>query len=184
MDWHQGNPDIIHDAKLANAAYSGSSEVDGWQKDLDFNSFNTEHTVYHKDGKAKIAFRGTVPTNSKDRHADYLLSVGLQDKSNRFKRAVNTVDKVVQKYGKENVSVTGHSLGAAKAAYVSRARGVKSTGFSTPLSVFNKRTYAHHHNVSTTADPISWVGQRTKGVGKQTRAKQTKWDPHTMSNFV
>jgi hypothetical protein len=184
MDWHEGKLDIIHDAKLADAAYYGHAEVDGWQRDTEFKAVNNEHVVYHKEGKAKIAYRGTVPSNAKDRHADYLLAMGLHDRSNRFKRAVKTADQVVKKYGKENVSVTGHSLGAGNAAYVSRARGLKSTGFSTPLSVLNKRTYAHHHNISTKADPVAWVGQRTKGVGKQTIAKQTRTNPHAMSNFL
>lgn len=184
MDWHEGNLDIIHDAKLANAAYTGHAEVDGWQRDMEFGAFNTEHVVYHKDGKAKIAYRGTDLSNKKDRQADYLIGLGLMDKSNRFKRAVKTADKVVAKYGKENVSLTGHSLGAGKAAYVSRQKGLKSTGFSTPLSVFNNRTYAHHHNISTTKDPIAWVGNQSKRIGKQTRVKQTKINPHAMSNFL
>lgn len=184
IDWHKGDVDLIHDAHLAEAAYSGAAEVSGWQTDTEFGAFNAEHRVYHKDGKAVVAYRGTIPSNKKDLGADALLAVGLQDKSNRFKRAVRTADKVVAKYGKENVRVVGHSLGASKAAYVSRAKGLKGTGFNTPLSVLNKRTYANFHNVSTKADPVAWVARNTRGVKKQTTAKQVKWNPHTLSNYV
>lgn len=186
MDWHQGNPDLIIDAKLSHAAYSGVGEVDGWQKDVHLSG--PDHSVYHKEGKAKIAYRGTKLSNKKDLQADVLIGLGLQDKSNRFKRAVRTADQVSAKYGKHNVSLTGHSLGGSQAQYVSRKRGLDATGFSaamSPIDAVRKRTYSKFHSISTASDPISkYTHHHVARVGKKTTAKQIKWNPHAMSNYV
>lgn len=186
MDWHQGTPDIIHDAKLAEAAYSGAMEVDGWQKDVSLSG--PDHSVFHKDGHAKIAYRGTNLGNRKDLEADALLAVGLQDYSNRFKRAVRTADQVEKKYGKGKYTLTGHSLGGSQAIHVSRNKGVKATTFAAAMSPVDahlrKRTYSHVHSVTTAADPISKYTNITRGIGKHTIIPQTKWNPHSTDNFM
>lgn len=184
--WHQGNPDIIHDAHLAQAAYSGASEVMGWQKDLELSG--EDHAVFHKGGKAKIAYRGTNVKNKKDLEADALITLGLQDHSNRFKRAVRTADQVTAKYGKENTSLTGHSLGGSQAAYVSRKKGLKATGFGAAKSPvdahFRKRTYTNFHSVSTAADPISIYTRKTARIGKHSIVRQKTLNPHSLANYL
>lgn len=186
MDWHQGNPDIIHDAALSQAAYSGTQEVHGWQKDLELS--NENRVVYHKEGKAKIAFRGTNPRNMKDLGTDLLVGLGLQDQSSRFKNAVKTTDLAIKKYGKENVSLTGHSLGGSQSAYVSRKRGLKATGFNAAWSRIDEvrnRTYSHFHAIQTKSDPIGGGARFIKKVGKKTWVNSKSWNPHGLSkNFV
>lgn len=189
MDWHKGDIDLIADAALAQDAYDPKGkhkdELHGWERDVSLSG--PDHTVYHKAGKAKVAYRGTRPSNFKDLAADALLAVGLQDKSNRFKRAVRTAERVKQKYG--DVSVTGHSLGGAQAAYVSRAVGVKGTGFGAAMSPVDshlrRRTYSKFHSISTFNDPISSITHHHTGrIGKKTTVKGTKWNPHAMSNYL
>jgi pimeloyl-ACP methyl ester carboxylesterase len=183
--WLEPTHDILLDAKLSDAAYSRVSEVDGWQQDMEFaHTHNQEHMVFHKHGKARVVFRGTDFTNAEDVGADVMLSLGVHDNSNRFKRAVRTTEKVIQKYGRENTQTTGHSLGAGLAAHAARRHGIKSVGFATPLSVFNRRTYSNHLNVSNPYDPVAWVGRRTKGIGKQMDYHWAKSHPHSMSNVI
>lgn len=186
MDWHQGNPDLIIDAELSQAAYSGATEVKGWQKDIHLSG--PDHAVFHKDGKAKIAYRGTDVKNKRDLGTDALIALGLQDKSSRMKRAVRTADAVSAKYGKENVSLTGHSLGGSQSQYVSRKRGLSATGFNaamSPVDAFRKRTYSKFHSISTASDPISRITHFDAGrIGKKTTVKQTKFNPHTLSNYI
>jgi len=185
MEWHKGNPDLIMDAKLAQAAYSGASEVDGWQKDVELS--NENRTIYHKGGKARIAFRGTDIYNPRDLGTDVLLAVGLQDKSSRMKNALRTTDLTIQKYGKENVSLTGHSLGGSQAAYVSRKRGIEATGFNTfmsPVDVVRQRTYSKFHSVQTREDPIAKYTSSVGRIGRKTYTKSKKWNPHGLSNFI
>jgi hypothetical protein len=190
MDWHKGDPDLMADAALSHDAYETTAkhkdELHGWERDITMSG--PDHTVYHKGGKAKIAYRGTNPSNFKDLAADGLLAVGLQDKSNRFKRAVRTARQVKEKYGGD-VSVTGHSLGGAQAAHVSRAVGVKGTGFGAAMSPVDshlrRRTYSNFHSVSTFNDPVSSITHHhTRRIGKKTTVKGTKWNPHAMSNYL
>lgn len=183
-DWHQGNPDIIVDRDLAAAAYSGAQEVDGWEKDVELS--NENRTVYQKEGKAKVAFRGTNPKNLKDLGTDLLVGLGLQDKSSRMKNAVKATDMVIAKYGKENVSLTGHSLGGSQAAYVSRARGLDATGFNAAFSRVDEvrnRTYSKFHAVQTKSDPIGGTVRNVRKVGKKTWVNSNSWNPHALSNF-
>jgi hypothetical protein len=213
MDWHKGDPDLMADAALSSDAYNKTAkhkdELYGWERDVSLSG--PDHAVYHKDGKAKIAYRGTeaptlkgvgkdflravglrhksnkLETNFKDLAADALLAVGLQDKSNRFKRAVRTAGHVKRKYG--DVSVTGHSLGGAQAAYVSRAAGVKGTGFGAAMSPVDshlrRRTYSNFHSVSTFNDPVSSITHHhTRRIGKKTTVKGSKLNPHAMSNYL
>lgn len=186
MDWHQGNPDLIIDAELSRAAYSGATEVNGWQKDMSLSG--PDHAVFHKEGKAKIAYRGTDVKNKRDLGTDALITLGLQDKSSRMKRAVRTADTVSAKYGKENVSLTGHSLGGSQSQYVSRKRGLSATGFNaamSPVDMFRSRTYSKFHSVSTASDPISnFTHHKVGRIGKKTTVTQTKFNPHSLSNYI
>lgn len=185
-DWHGGNADLIADAEMSRAAYSGATEVNGWQKDMQLSG--PDHAVFHKDGKAKIAYRGTDVKNKRDLGTDALIALGLQDKSSRMRRAVRTADQVSAKYGKQNVSLTGHSLGGSQSQYVSRKRGLEATGFNaamSPIDALRKRTYSKFHSISTASDPISKFTHHHVGkIGKKTTAKQTKWNPHGLSNYI
>lgn len=186
MDWHQGNPDLIMDAHLSHAAYSGATEVNGWEKDVSLSG--PDHAVFTKGGKAKIAYRGTDVKNKRDLGTDALIALGLQDRSSRMKRAVRTADLVSAKYGKENVSLTGHSLGGSQSQYVSRKRGMSATGFNaamSPLDAIRKRTYSKFHSISTSNDPISMITHfKARRIGKKTTVKQRGFNPHALSNYI
>lgn len=189
MDWHKGNHDLIIDAKLASAAYHGHNEVDGWQRDIELS--NVDRSVYHKNGKAKVAYSGTRiggKNKWRDLGTDILIGIGAQDASSRFKNSTKTANLAIAKYGKENVSLTGHSLGGSLSQYVSRKTGLKATGFSaamSPIDLARKRTYSNFHSVSTSADPISLITHHhAKRIGKKTAVKQSKKNPHSMSNYL
>jgi predicted esterase YcpF (UPF0227 family) len=104
-----------------------------------------------------------------------------------MKNATKTADHAIRKYGKENVSLTGHSLGGSQAAYVSRKRGLNATGFNaamSPVDLVRKRTYSKFHQVSTTNDPIAHFTNRVGRIGKKTILKATKFNPHALSNYA
>lgn len=186
-NWHQNNQDLIDDANLSKAVYSMQENVRDWKIDKTLSNENRAVYHNHRTGKAKVAFRGTKPSNVRDLGTDLLIGLGLQDVSSRFKNAVRTTDLAIAKYGKENVSLTGHSLGAAQSAYVSRKRGLKATGFNTPWSKADEmrnRTYSHFHSIQTTTDPISVRTARIGKVGKKTWTKSKSWNPHALSNWI
>lgn len=115
------------DAHLAKAAYT-SSPVEGYTIDPDFTYGNI--TVYKNDksGKAKVAFAGT--RGFKDAKADIAILGGFEQKDPQFRQALDTTRKVINKYGIENVSATGHSLGGTKTTYVSSKLGIHGTTFN------------------------------------------------------
>lgn len=180
--------DILIDAKLADAAYSQKPEVDGWARDTSLS--NENRSVYTKGGKAKVAFTGTNFKKKRwvdDVGSDLLVGLGLQDYSSRMKNAKKTTDEAIKKYGAQNVSLTGHSLGGSQAAYVSRARGLKATGYNaafSPIDLLRKRTYTNFKNVSTTTDPISMFGRRLSRMTHiKTKAKSA--NAHGLkANFI
>lgn len=114
-------------AHLAKAAYT-SSPVEGYTIDPEFSNENT--TVYkdNQTGKATVAFSGT--RGVKDAKADLAIFAGMEQKDPQFQQALQTTKNVISKYGKDNVSVTGHSLGGTKTSYVSSKLGVKGTTYN------------------------------------------------------
>lgn len=191
MEWHEGNIDLIADAKLAAAAYHGHNEVDGWQRDVELS--NIDRSVYTKEGKAVVAYSGTRITGKhkwRDLGTDILIGIGAQDVANRFKTSRKTAELAAAKYGKENVRVTGHSLGGSIAQHVSHKTGLKATGFSAAMSpvdiLARKRTYKHFTSVSTSSDPISLFTRQHSQIGRKhhrVRSK-VKGNPHAMQNYL
>ena len=128
-------------SQLANSVY-GNEIPKGFKKDPEF--FNEKEKVYlDKNGKPIIAYRGTVTTDLEDLKDDGLLLFGLEHFSSRFQNSVDFAKKVVDKYGKDNVSLVGNSLGSAIANYVSAETGLNGEGFNTPstLNTFNPFSY-------------------------------------------
>lgn len=163
--------DLILDAKLSKGAYNQTAEIDGWKRDDQLSNFN--RSIYTKDGKARVAFRGTDLKNSKTRWddlgTDALVGLGLQDLSSRMKNAKRTADLATKKYGKDNVSLTGHSLGGSQSAFVSRATGLKGTGFNSgfsPVDTLRKRTYSNFTNLTADGDLISSFGRKLKRMSQ------------------
>lgn len=103
-----------------------------------------------------------------------------------MKNAKKTTDQAIQKYGKDNVSLTGHSLGGSQAGYVSRKTGLKSRGFNaawSPIDLLRKRTYSNFTNHTSNGDPISALG-RNVGRMNQVKVKSKSVNTHGLVNFI
>jgi hypothetical protein len=115
-----GAVDVMkHYAQLSSAAYGGGKDMGAHGYEIDPELSNRNRTLYrHKDtGKAVLAFRGTeLNTNNKmgDLGSDALLALGLHNVSSRFKNAKRATEAAINKYGKENLTLTGHSLVVAR----------------------------------------------------------------------
>ncbi len=136
-------PDVGFDADLAymaKAAYHRndmSQEVYqlGYTVDEDLSDSNvsdTDHiyTTFTKNGKAVVAYRGTNPFNTSDLHADLAISNGTYSWHGRFTGAEMAYVNAVNKYGKDNVQVTGHSLGGSQALHMGRKFGAHGAVFA------------------------------------------------------
>ena len=174
--------------KLADASYKPLPSINGWTRDDELS--NQNYTTYTKDGRAKVSYRGSDFSNPKTRWedlgADLLLTIGLADSASRFKNAKKVADRAVKKYGENNVSLVGHSLGGSQSAWVSRKTGLKGTGFNTgwsPVDALRKRTYTNFKNVIVEGDPVSYFGRklgRTTNVSVKPKIKNL----HSIYNFI
>lgn len=139
-------------------------------------------------GKEVVVFRGTRPTQGSDLVADYHIAAGSENKSKRFKRYDDTVDRV----GKDNIEVfSGHSLGGAGADYESRRTGIQAVTFNEGSSpgfagknIWGKSSNKRVRQYTTGVDPISfsnWFTQRGKGI---TVLAPEGLDVHGADNFA
>ena len=150
-------------SSLADAVYTNDVPK-GFKLDEEFNQ-EKQKVFLDKNNRPIIAYRGTVLTDLEDLGNDALLLVGLEGFSNRFQNSVDFAKKVVDKYGKENVSLVGHSLGSAIANYVSAKTDIPGEGFNTPntLNTFNPFSYLSNskiNNYKSNYDIISALNPR------------------------
>lgn len=91
-----------------------------------------EHVVYRNDNDRHtvISYRGTDPTKIGDLVADAHIATGYEGLSPRFRRALETYNKVSNQMKGDNFTLTGHSLGGALANWVSDQTGTHATTFN------------------------------------------------------
>ena len=140
-------PEAIEDAKLVEIGtkYYKMNGIDSenyvaqsegldpnWKIDEELSDsrgvvFNNEKT-----GKTKIAFRGTDAKgrNLDDIQTDAQIWMGSEGNSEHFKSAREQTRKTIEKYGKENTSTTGYSLGGNKSLDMGLTYDIPSTGFN------------------------------------------------------
>jgi len=118
-------------ADFSEAAYTQKS-MPGYLIDTELSG--PDATVYRNNNSAIVAFSGTRPTSKENASRDITTDLGLwagqKSHLNRFKNALDLSNRVVAKYGKDNVTVTGHSLGGSQAIYVNQQLGIKGSAYN------------------------------------------------------
>lgn len=132
--------------------------------------------------KAVIAYRGTQigdlsknRTGWRDLGADAATYLGLQSLNNRYANAEKVAHAAIAKYGKDNVSLTGHSLGGSQAQYVSRKLGLAAdvyNPFGGPGELLNNN-YKNVDAHVTHGDPLNWFPM----MFDQYKTKEVSFDP-------
>jgi hypothetical protein len=187
-------------AKLARAAYdtekySKDFEAQGYVLDKELT--DGDRSVFHnpQSKKAVVSFRGTRTSNLLDLAADLKIARGSQGESIRFKRSTAQTKRVVAKYGKENVSLTGHSLGGSQAIHVGEKLGLQShaynpgigpkTGIRGVISRLFRSKKKENINIYHTGikDPISALAPMMNSNVKHVGPRFHK-DPHSIANFI
>ena len=117
---------------------------------VDTELTNANATVFHdvKTGETVIAYRGTDPgslnlneiektklPNFSDLKTDGAILIGQEAKTTRFLEAEKTFQKTVNKYGKESINLTGHSLGSSQSLYIGEKFDIPSHNFNGAVSV-------------------------------------------------
>jgi hypothetical protein len=120
-------------AEHAAAAYGRQEAIDslisqGWTRDNDLSNGN--YQTMTKDGKSVLAYRGTDVTNPDDLLVDGYIAMGNETMTKRVKEAKDVARRAAEKYGHDNVTLTGHSLGANQGIHASRSTGLKMVGYN------------------------------------------------------
>jgi hypothetical protein len=117
---------------------------------VDTELTNENATVFHdvKTGETVKAYRGTDPgslnlneieksklPNFEDIKTDGAILIGREAKTARFLEAEKTFQKTVNKYGKESINITGHSLGSSQSLYIGEKFDIPSYNFNGAVSV-------------------------------------------------
>jgi len=155
--------------KLANAGYKYDSMLSNHNQQVWYNP-NEKKLLYNVAGTHNLADWGT----------DAYLAAGKLKDTNRYKEADSILKQAKLKYNPSNTSVSGHSLGATIANYIS-APTDKTYALDAGYTIGQKtRDYGgNHQSFRTAGDLVSALGA---GRGDSLKTlKNSNWlkDPLT-----
>lgn len=207
-------PDHEPHAALAHAAYHRDQIPEGYEVDPELSDRNRTLYVNKVTGKATLAFRGTQLSGAQDKNTrwrdlstDALIALGLQDLSARFKGSLRVSKKAATKYGAENLTLVGHSMGGSQALYAHHRMGsnVETHAFApgvSPIdvlrsrgafngshvaSLFNQKRPKFGPNAHAYVTKGDWVGSLTpylKGLNVHNVPVKRPRNPHAIANFM
>jgi hypothetical protein len=139
-----------------------------------------------KTRKWVLSLRGTNPKSIKDLGADAFLALGGLKATRRYKKDDKFVKSFVDKYGKDNVSLVGHSLAARLASDLGKKHELTAYTFNEGRGLgdlFKSDNNPNIHRYRTKGDIVSLAGK----IGG-TRYKEFKpssfLGAHGISNFT
>lgn len=187
-------------AKLSKAAYMSLDEAAAYVGSdyvIDRDLSNRNRIAFAHGDKLTLAFRGTDPKNWQDLGTDVLLGLGIVGQSARFQNSLEVARAAVAKYGRENVHVTGHSLGGSQALYVNQMLDVSASAFNPGAAPWqgqsdygylargrkDKKNKADIY-LTGIGDLISHPHTFSKQDTVRTVKPKVRGDAHTIDNFI
>lgn len=127
-----------------------------------------------KNGKAVVVHRGTA--GMQDVKTDIKFMFGFK-KGKRFQHSKKIQDAVHKKYGANNTTSLGHSLGGALAETAGKKSArVITLNKAANLETMTHKTPKHHTNIRSSVDVVSMAAARQKG-GKHIKIKSKSLNP-------
>ena len=144
-----------------------AKSFDGFKRDDSLSGQRAQ--VYHNSGNNQtvVVHRGTKGFQDIITDAKLLFNPKMYMKSVRYKHAKDMQKKAEEKYGKENITTTGHSLGAKLAADVGDKSKeiIKYNKPILPHEIFNQ-TKKNETSIRTRMDPVSIFGSLIRILNK------------------
>ncbi len=151
----QGQAISIGDLKTAlDKSYSKSKVKAGFgdfQVDSDLTTKETQTYVNPKTGQVLVVHRGTQ--GLRDVFTD-IAYTATGYKGKRFKDANKIQKQAESKYGAENISTLGHSLGSLVSSDVG-SNSKEIINYNKPIIPWSRKR-ENEYNISTENDPFSW----------------------------
>ena len=176
------SPDISHEIAQRISPDWGVDRELSDQHSTVYRNENTKHTV--------ISFRGTKDRN--DLKTDALTFLGFGNKSKRFKDSNALTDRVISKYGRDNLELSSHSLGANINTNVAKNKGLPATNFSKGRTLIPLRNASGEKNIRAIGDVLSGTSVipssfslpnlLTGGFGRI--PSFSKGHPHSLQQFI
>ena len=107
-----------------------------------------EGILVSKDGRGRLFFRGSNLRKLSDLLTDFKIYSGKISDTKHYKNLKNLADEAVQRFGKENVTVAGHSLGGAMSYKVGQELDLPSLSLN-PLIAPKVVSTLNPQNVAT-----------------------------------
>ena len=157
----QGRAISIGDLKTAlDKSYSKTKVKTGFgdfQVDSDLTTKETQTYVNSKTGQVLVVHRGTQ--GLRDVFTD-IAYTATGYKGKRFKDANKIQKQAESKYGAENISTLGHSLGSLVSSDVG-SNSKEIINYNKPIIPWSRKR-ENEYNISTENDPFSWFHKPKK----------------------
>lgn len=130
-------------ALASSLAYENPNKqiIPFWQRSDLHSTSQALVFIDNQNDNVVVAFPGTSVSNRSDLSIDARIAVGKDlSKEKRFNRNKALVENLVNKYGKDKVTVTGHSLGGREALYIGKELDIPSVTYNlgtSPLDIIN-----------------------------------------------
>jgi hypothetical protein len=163
-------------------SYQPLKEQKNFYKDkgyyLDKKLSNDNQQVLYNPTSKKLLYNIAGTHNLKDWGTDAYLLFGKIKDTNRYKEAEETLKQAKQKYGLNNATITGHSLGATLGNYIAKPQDksfLLDEGATFGQKIRNNDNFKHYR---TQGDLVSVL---TDGQSNQTTLRNKNWlkDPLT-----
>ena len=154
---------------------------------LDKKLSNDNQQVLYNPTTKKLLYNITGTHNLKDWGTDLYLAMGKLKNTNRYKEADETLRKAKQKYGVNNATVSGHSLGGTIGNYIAKPED-KAYLLDSGYTIGQKtRDYGgNHRNFRTAGDLVSLLGAGRNDSMKTLKNNNILKDPltsHSVENI-
>ena len=142
-----------------------AKSLDGYTRDDSLSGQRAQ--VYHNNNTNQtiVTHRGTSGLQDWITDAKLLFFPSLFMQSTRYKHAKDIQDQAEQKYGKDNIITTGHSLGAKLASDLG-ANSKEIISYNEPIipgEIFNQ-TKKNETSIRTRLDPVSILGATNANI--------------------
>lgn len=156
----------LHDALRSSYGDKKAREqllANGYNYDNSLSNGNQQ--VWYSPDQKKLLFNVAGTHNLKDWGTDLWLGLGGLKNTNRYKEADKKLAQAKQKYGVQNATITGHSLGGSIAQNIKK-KGDQSYALDSGYTIGQKtRTKGgESHNYRTSGDIVSALSGTSKNI--------------------